>query len=83
MIRNLENLKGDLANDYKTIPIVYGEMVSKQIITALATLTFTCVCPVEIYDVGYMDIFLFQSDYIEFPFVLCGILTEKDNTFAS
>jgi 4-hydroxybenzoate polyprenyltransferase len=35
MIKDLENLKGDLANNYKTIPIVYGEMVSKQIITAL------------------------------------------------
>jgi 4-hydroxybenzoate polyprenyltransferase len=44
MIKDLEN-KGDLANNYKTIPIVYGEMVSKQIITALATLTITCVCP--------------------------------------
>jgi 4-hydroxybenzoate polyprenyltransferase len=38
MIKDLENLKGDLANN-KTIPIVYGEMVSKKIITALATLT--------------------------------------------
>jgi 4-hydroxybenzoate polyprenyltransferase len=30
MIKDLEN-KGDLANDYKTIPIVYGEMVSKKL----------------------------------------------------
>jgi 4-hydroxybenzoate polyprenyltransferase len=32
MIKDLENLKGDLANNYKTIPIVYGEMVSKKLL---------------------------------------------------
>jgi 4-hydroxybenzoate polyprenyltransferase len=30
MIKDLENLKGDLVNDYKTIPIVYGEETSKK-----------------------------------------------------
>jgi 4-hydroxybenzoate polyprenyltransferase len=28
---------------------------------------------IEIYDVGYMDIYLFQSDYINF---LCSLLVE-------
>jgi 4-hydroxybenzoate polyprenyltransferase len=43
MIKDLEN-KGDLANDYKTIPIVYGEMVSKKITALTASLTiFLCV----------------------------------------
>ncbi len=27
MIKDLENIKGDLANDYQTIPIVYGETI--------------------------------------------------------
>lgn len=60
MIKDLENLKGDLANDYRTIPIIYGEKVSKQIIT---TLTFLTIIPVyilvNIYDVGYMDIYFY------------------------
>jgi 4-hydroxybenzoate polyprenyltransferase len=60
MIKDLENLKGDLANNYKTIPIVYGENTSKKIITVLA---FCTVIPVyiliEIYDVGYMDIYFY------------------------
>jgi 4-hydroxybenzoate polyprenyltransferase len=43
MIKDLENLKGDLANNYKTIPIVYGEMVSKKIISHIDY--SACVCP--------------------------------------
>jgi 4-hydroxybenzoate polyprenyltransferase len=38
MIKDLENLK-DLANDYKTIPIVYGGNSIKKIITVLTVLT--------------------------------------------
>jgi 4-hydroxybenzoate polyprenyltransferase len=46
MIKDLENLKGDLANNYKTIPIVYGEMVSKTNYYSLSDVDyFTCVCP--------------------------------------
>ncbi len=60
MIKDLENLKGDLANDYRTIPIVYGEKTAKNTITGL---TFCTVLPVyilvEIYDVGYMDTYFY------------------------
>ena len=60
MIKDLENIKGDLANGYQTIPIVYGEEISKKSITALLLLT---VLPVyfliNIYDVGYMDIYFY------------------------
>ena len=60
MIKDLENLKGDLASDYQTIPILYTETVSKQIITIL---TFLTVLPVyfliNVYDVGYMDIYFY------------------------
>jgi 4-hydroxybenzoate polyprenyltransferase len=60
MIKDLENLKGDLANDYHTVPIAYGEQLSKKVITVLTILT---VIPVYIlinnYDVGYMDIYFY------------------------
>jgi 4-hydroxybenzoate polyprenyltransferase len=61
MIKDLENIKGDLANDYKTIPIIFGEVVSKKIITFL---TISTIIPVyvliEIFDVGYMDIYFYS-----------------------
>jgi 4-hydroxybenzoate polyprenyltransferase len=52
MIKDLENMKGDLANDYKTIPI-YGETASKKIISTLTILTIVPVyILVDVYDVG-------------------------------
>lgn len=71
LIKDLENIKGDLPNNYLTIPIVYGEEKSKIIITFLLLLT---VIPVyfliNIYDVGYMDIYFYISFMI---FILIGI----------
>lgn len=60
MIKDLENIKGDLANNYKTIPIIYGETISKKIITVLTLFTVVPVyILIEIYDVGYMDIYFY------------------------
>ena len=71
MIKDLENLKGDLANNYKTIPIVYGEQVSKNIISGL---TIGTVIPVyvliEVYDVGYMDTYFYGCLIVLLFFVL-------------
>ena len=62
MIKDLENLKGDLANNYKTIPIVYGELISKQTITVLTILTiFPVYYLVDISDIGFMDIYFYCS----------------------
>jgi 4-hydroxybenzoate polyprenyltransferase len=62
MIKDLENIKGDIANDYRTIPIIFGEKTSKKIIT---TLTIGTVVPIyfliEIFEVGYMDIYFYLS----------------------
>jgi 4-hydroxybenzoate polyprenyltransferase len=60
MIKDLENLKGDLANDYQTIPIVYGEDASKKGITLLLLLTiFPVYFLINVFDVGYMDIYFY------------------------
>lgn len=62
IIKDLENLKGDIANDYQTIPVKFGEVFAKKTITLL---TVTTILPVyflvEIYDVGYMDIYFYVS----------------------
>jgi 4-hydroxybenzoate polyprenyltransferase len=70
MIKDLENLKGDLANDYRTIPIIYGEEISKKIITGLTLMTIVPVYfLINVYDVGYMDIY-FYSCFIVLIFFL-------------
>ncbi|AWG21188.1 ubiquinone biosynthesis protein UbiA [Flavobacterium faecale] len=62
MIKDLENIKGDLANDYRTIPIRFGEEVSKKIITFLVFSTiFPVYLLVSVYEVGYMDIYFYVA----------------------
>jgi 4-hydroxybenzoate polyprenyltransferase len=62
MIKDLENIKGDIANDYQTIPVLFGEAFSKKIITLL---TVSTIIPIyfliEIFEVGYMDIYFYVS----------------------
>jgi 4-hydroxybenzoate polyprenyltransferase len=71
MIKDLENLKGDIANNYKTIPVKFGEEYTKKIITSLTILTiFPVYLLVEIYDVGYMDIYFYVSLIILIFFLL-------------
>ena len=60
MIKDLENLQGDFANDYRTIPIVYSDQIAKKIITTLSILSIIPVyILIEIFDVGYMDIYFY------------------------
>lgn len=71
MIKDLENLKGDFANGYKTIPIIYGEQVSKKVITGLALLTIMPVYfLINVYDVGYMDIYFYFGFIVMIFFLL-------------
>ena len=71
MIKDLENIKGDLANDYKTIPILYGEEISKKIISILTVLTVIPVyILIEKFDVGYMDMYFYSCLIVLIFFLL-------------
>jgi 4-hydroxybenzoate polyprenyltransferase len=71
IIKDLENMTGDIANNYNTIPAKFGETVAKKSITCL---TITTLIPIyfliEIYDVGYMDIYFYCSLIILLFFLL-------------
>ncbi|GMN06965.1 geranylgeranylglycerol-phosphate geranylgeranyltransferase [Croceitalea sp. MTPC5] len=58
MVKDLENMAGDLAQNYKTVPLLYGAIVSKSLITLLIALT---VIPgyllITVFDVGYMYVY--------------------------
>ena len=65
LIKDLENLKGDLALGYKTIPIVYGEKTSKWMITYLVVLTMIPVFVlISSFDIGRMDIYFYLSSVL-------------------
>jgi 4-hydroxybenzoate polyprenyltransferase len=65
MIKDLENISGDLAQNYRTIPIIYGSRTSKILISLLILLTIVpSLLLIFKFDVGYMNLY----------FMLCVIL---------
>src|SRR5690606_39872059 len=64
LVKDLENLKGDLTHGYNTIPVVYGEKTSKRMLTVLSVLTLAPII-LLITDrksvVGYMDYYFYAS----------------------
>lgn len=61
MIKDLENMAGDMAQNYKTIPILYGPKVSKGFIAFLVVLTLVpALLLIQIFDVGYMYLYFWM-----------------------
>ncbi|WP_418510984.1 geranylgeranylglycerol-phosphate geranylgeranyltransferase [Corallibacter sp.] len=65
LTKDLENIKGDLAQDYQTIPIRYGEKASKYMLTILGVLT---IIP------AFLLIYKFQVGDMSYFFYLCVLL---------
>lgn len=64
LVKDLENIKGDLVHGYHTIPVVYGEVASKRMLTLLSILTLV---PIVLLitrfneEIGYMDYYFYLS----------------------
>ena len=78
LIKDLQNLKGDLLQNYKTIPVVYGEKYAKLMIIVLV------VCNVSVtifllksYALERMDYFFYTS--ISLLFVVLLLLHKAQN----
>ncbi|WP_055442637.1 geranylgeranylglycerol-phosphate geranylgeranyltransferase [Lacinutrix himadriensis] len=62
LVKDLENIKGDLALNYKTIPIIYGVKASKVMLTILSALTLVpAYLLINKYHIGKMDYFFYLS----------------------
>ncbi|MFD2916515.1 geranylgeranylglycerol-phosphate geranylgeranyltransferase [Psychroserpens luteus] len=71
LTKDLENMKGDLLLNYKTIPVVYGENASKIMLTVLIGLTSVPVyLLLNHYDVGHMYLFFYLSVILLLIFLL-------------
>ncbi len=58
MIKDMENIAGDLTQNYKTIPVLYGTGFSKACITILIVLTLIpSLLLINYFDVGYMYLY--------------------------
>ena len=71
LTKDLENIKGDLALNYKTVPIVYGEKTSKTMLTILAIFTLVpAYLLIFNFQIGKMNYFFYLSVVLLFIFFL-------------
>ena len=62
LIKDMENIAGDIALNYKTIPILYGTKYAKAYITLLVMLTLIpAILLIKTFDVGYMYLYFIAS----------------------
>jgi 4-hydroxybenzoate polyprenyltransferase len=78
LIKDLENIAGDVAQNYKTIPILYGERTSKTIVGILFLLTLIpSLLLILKFDVGYMYIYFIACVVL---LLLCLILLLRSDS---
>ena len=69
--KDLENIKGDMALNYKTVPVVYGVKASKIMLTILGILTLVpTYFLLSNYPIGKMNYFFYLSVLLLFVFVV-------------
>lgn len=71
LVKDLENIPGDLVQNYRTIPVVYGERWSKIMLTVLAALTLVPVFfLLRYFDIEYMQYYF----YLTIPALLVFVI---------
>lgn len=56
LVKDLENLRGDMAQNYRTIPVVMGDVAAKKFYSVLTGLTIIPIAALILYfPTGYMD----------------------------
>jgi len=70
-VKDLENLKGDFANNYQTIPVRFGIKISKYLMTLLVALTLLpAYALITYYEVGYMQYYFYVSSGLLLAFLI-------------
>lgn len=65
LVKDLENIKGDLIQNYKTIPVVYGEKYSKVVISLFTLLSFVpAYLLIAKFEVGHMYLFFYACVFL-------------------
>lgn len=78
LTKDLENIKGDLALNYRTIPVAYGEKVSKLMLTIVAVLTIvSAVALILFFKIGHMYYFFYLSIVLLFLYLIILLKSNK------
>ena len=65
LIKDMENIAGDLAQNYQTIAVKFGTVVSKRYVTLLVLLTLVpAFMLIRYFDVGYMYLYFIASSLL-------------------
>ena len=76
--KDLKNLKGDFSQDYKTIPVVFGESFTKTIISLIAFINILLLFNLYFnFSMGYMTIFYAVSLILLLVFLIKLFLSKK------
>jgi len=71
LIKDMENIAGDLAQNYRTIAVKYGTVVSKRYVTLLVLLTLVpAFLLVRYFDIGYMYLYFMASSMLLLLFLV-------------
>ncbi|MDB4180478.1 UbiA family prenyltransferase [Flavobacteriaceae bacterium] len=78
IVKDLENIKGDFTLNYRTIPVVYGEQLSKYLLMVISFIVVIIVCFLLTYfDTGMMYYYYYLSIVI---LLLFTIILQKYNS---
>ncbi|MCA0132556.1 geranylgeranylglycerol-phosphate geranylgeranyltransferase [Winogradskyella alexanderae] len=71
LTKDLENIKGDLALNYRTVPVVHGEKISKFMLSIVALLTITTAfILVRYFEIGHMYYFFYLAVLLLFIYLV-------------
>ena len=78
LVKDLQNLKGDLLQNYKTVPVLFGEKYAKYVILVLVACNiFVTVFLLNSYNLEQMDDFFYTS--ISLLFIVLILLTKAQD----
>ena len=71
LIKDMENIAGDLAQNYRTIAVRYGTVVSKRYVTLLVLLTLVpAFLLIRYFDIGHMYLYFIPSSLLLLLFLV-------------
>lgn len=71
LVKDLEKIKGDVVQDYQTIPIKYGEYFTKMLVSLIVFLTLNPIYfLLQVYDVGGMKYYFYLSVFTLIAFTI-------------
>jgi 4-hydroxybenzoate polyprenyltransferase len=82
LTKDLENIKGDLALNYRTVPVVYGEKVSKLMLACVVVLTIvSAILLILFFEIGHMYYFFYLSIALLLLYLIILLKSNKKNHY--